>query len=133
MTCTVCGTGREFDGAGLCFCGYMGKAHHRQFSYMHKHVKGHGIVHLGRRRHGADDITSGERLNLIIWCTNLAVRSSSAYLDLQQQREYETEATHSALARRAPFLGALLIVCTVCVRVCGAGTRRRRGRPTPSA
>ena len=63
----VCRT--EFEGAGLTFCGYMGKAHHRQFSYRHTHVKGHCVVHLGRRRHGADDLSSGERLNLIIWNT----------------------------------------------------------------
>ena len=75
VTFNVC-LGRDFEGAGLTFCGYMGKEAHRHFSYRHKHVKGHAIVHLGRRRHGADDISSGERLNLIVWNTNLAYRNS---------------------------------------------------------
>lgn len=91
VTFNVC-LGREFAGAGLTFCGYMGAAHHRHFSYRHTHVKGHCVVHLGRRRHGADDIASGERLNLIIWNTNLAHRSSPSYLELQRQHRYEREA-----------------------------------------
>ena len=69
----------------------MGANNHRHFSYRHKHVKGHAIVHLGRRRHGADDLTSGERLNLIVWNTNLTFRSSKSYTDLQRQHRYEKE------------------------------------------
>ena len=49
-------------------------------------------MHLGRRRHGADDIQSGERLNLIVWNHNLAFRGSRQYTDLQHQRRYEKEA-----------------------------------------
>lgn len=91
VTFNVC-LGREFDGAGLSFCGYMGRPHHRQFSYRYKHVKGDCVVHLGRRRHGAEDITSGERANLIIWTHNLAYRKSSAYNNLHTQKVYEREA-----------------------------------------
>lgn len=90
VTFNVC-LGREFEGAGLTFCGYMGKADHRKFTHCYKHKRGDCVVHLGRRRHGADDITSGERLNLIIWTHNLAYRSSRTYLDLQQQKKYEKE------------------------------------------
>ena len=57
VTFNVC-LGREFAGAGLTFCGYMGQPSHRHFTYRHSHVKGHCVVHLGRRRHGADDISS---------------------------------------------------------------------------
>ena len=92
VTFNIC-IGRDFSGAGLTFCGHMGEAHHRHFTYRHEHVKGHCVMHLGRRRHGADDITSGERLNLIIWNTNLAHRNSSAYLELQRQHRYEREAS----------------------------------------
>ena len=91
VTFNVC-LGREFEGAGLTFCGYMGAAGHRNFTYRHAQVTGLCLVHLGRRRHGADDLTSGERLNLIIWNTNLAHRSSNAYLELQRQHRYEREA-----------------------------------------
>ena len=76
VTFNIC-LGREFEGAGLTFCGYMGQAHHRCFTYRHEHKKGHCVMHLGRRRHGADDISTGERLNLIIWNTNLAYRNSA--------------------------------------------------------
>ena len=91
VTFNVC-LGREFDGAGLTFCGYMGEPHHRHFSYRYKHEVGRCVVHLGRRRHGADNITSGERVNLIVWCTNLAHRASKAYDNLQRQRVYAREA-----------------------------------------
>jgi len=91
VTFNVC-LGRQFEGAGLTFCGYMGQAKHRKLTHCYRHVKGDCVVHLGRRRHGADDITSGERLNLIIWNHNLVFRNSKAYLELQQQKRYEREA-----------------------------------------
>ena len=91
VTFNVC-LGREFTGATLSFCGYMGEPHHRHLSYTYEHVRGHCVVHLGRRRHGADDIASGERMNLIVWNHNLAYRSSRAYSDLQQQKVYKREA-----------------------------------------
>ena len=91
VTFNVC-LGKEFTGAGLAFCGYMGEPHHRKLSHTYVHRKGHCVVHLGRRRHGADDIRSGERMNLIIWNHNLAYRASRAYTDLQQQRRYLKEA-----------------------------------------
>jgi len=91
VTFNVC-LGKEFTGAGLAFCGYMGEPHHRTLSYTYVHRKGHCVVHLGRRRHGADDIQSGERMNLIIWNHNLAYRASRAYTDLQHQRRYLKEA-----------------------------------------
>ena len=34
---------------------------------------------LGRHRHGADDITAGERLNLIVWARNSAFRAAAAF------------------------------------------------------
>ena len=91
VTFNVC-LGKEFTGAGLAFCGYMGEPAHRHLSYTYVHRKGHCVVHLGRRRHGADDIRSGERMNLIIWNHNLAYRASRAYTDLQHQRAYAKEA-----------------------------------------
>ena len=91
VTFNVC-LGKEFTGAGLAFCGYMGEPAHRRLSYTYVHRKGYCVVHLGRRRHGADDIRSGERMNLIIWNHNLAYRASRAYTDLQHQRAYAKEA-----------------------------------------
>lgn len=75
VTFNVC-LGREFTGAALTFCGALGSAHHRQFSCEYKHVKGQCVIHLGRRRHGAGAIGSGERVNLIIWNRSITYRSS---------------------------------------------------------
>merc|ERR1719487_954895 len=66
ITFNIC-LGRKFTGAPLTFCGIMGEADHRKCSYTFHHEKGGCVFHLGRLRHGAGDILSGERLNLIIW------------------------------------------------------------------
>ena len=47
--------------------------------HVHAHTRGHAILHLGRQRHGADDLTSGERLNLIVWARSSAFRAAAAY------------------------------------------------------
>ena len=66
VTFNVC-LGRTFTGASLAFCGQFGQADHRRHQTSYSHVKGSCVVHLGRQRHGANNITSGERVNLIIW------------------------------------------------------------------
>jgi hypothetical protein len=33
-----------------------------------EHKVGMGVFHVGRHRHGANDLTSGHRINLIMWC-----------------------------------------------------------------
>eukprot|EP00927_Polykrikos_kofoidii_P066169 TRINITY_DN61817_c0_g1_i1.p1 TRINITY_DN61817_c0_g1~~TRINITY_DN61817_c0_g1_i1.p1 ORF type:complete len:551 (+),score=77.36 TRINITY_DN61817_c0_g1_i1:142-1794(+) len=78
VTFNVC-LGRDFTGAGLRFCGNQGSAHHRHSSALYFHRKGRCVVHLGHRRHGADDITAGERLNLIMWSRNSEYRRSNGY------------------------------------------------------
>merc|ERR1719359_1321074 len=87
VTFNVC-LGLDFDGAGLQFCGYMGQSDHRKHSYTYKHVKGSCVVHPGRLRHGADDISRGERLNLILWNRSSVYRRSNEY----QQPKYDKEA-----------------------------------------
>ena len=82
--------GREgFKGAGLTFCGTVGKPDHRQFNHTYKHRVGHAVLHLGSRRHGADDIISGERNNLIVWNHNNVFRNSRAYHE--ERNNYEPE------------------------------------------
>jgi hypothetical protein len=88
VTWNLC-LGNEFTGSGLTFCGVMATAAHRQYQCSYQHQLGHAVVHLGRQRHGAETITSGERHNLIIWCRNESYRESEAYqLSL---RRYERE------------------------------------------
>jgi hypothetical protein len=69
VTFNVC-LGKEFIASGLTFCGRMHTAEHRQFTLQYRHVRGRAVIHLGKHRHGADDISSGERNNLIVWSRN---------------------------------------------------------------
>jgi hypothetical protein len=83
VTFNVC-LGKAFEGAGLTFCGVLGAdlktaAPHRRKTAVYRHVNGRCVAHLGAHRHGADDLTTGERLNLIVWNHSIAYRSSDAY------------------------------------------------------
>lgn len=78
VTFNVC-LGLQFSGAGLQFCGRQGFPNHRRHSFTYEHVKGHCLVHLGNKRHGADDIVAGERLNLILWNHSSEYRKSRAF------------------------------------------------------
>lgn len=86
VTLNVC-LGHEFVASGLTFCGDMGAADHRQTSLQYQHRRGRAVMHLGRRRHGADDISEGHRLNLIMWNYNHAYRASPAYRSRSYYRE----------------------------------------------
>jgi len=81
VTLNVC-LGREFTGAGLTFCGLRGDPSQRErtFTYRHTHVVGRAVVHLGHHRHGADDIVSGERFNLIMWNKSSTYRLTQEFL-----------------------------------------------------
>ncbi len=82
VTFNLC-LGRNFTGAALTLCGDARQPDHRQYYTSYSHEVGRALVHLGSRRHGADEISSGERLNLIIWNTNRAYRSSEHRLENQ--------------------------------------------------
>mmetsp|Transcript_21650 Transcript_21650/g.51719 ORF Transcript_21650/g.51719 Transcript_21650/m.51719 type:complete len:351 (+) Transcript_21650:65-1117(+) len=86
VTFNVC-LGREFTGAGLTFCGRSRTAAHRKFQFKYPHVVGRCVVHLGSHRHGADDLATGERNNLIIWNHNKRYRATGAHIG----RSYEKE------------------------------------------
>jgi hypothetical protein len=83
VTFNIC-LGREFTGAKLEFCGQFGKSNHRQSLTSFNHAKGTCIVHLGKQRHGACNILTGERINLIIWNKSLQYRSLQKSLTLYQ-------------------------------------------------
>jgi len=93
VTFNVC-LGKDFCGAGLQFCGDRGTPQHRHASARYQHCIGRCLVHLGHRRHGADDITYGERLNLIIWSRNHEYRATRQYNRYQEngaETGYERE------------------------------------------
>lgn len=57
VTLNVC-LGRDgFQGGDLLFCGLADSAQHRKYQYSLKHIKGRAVMHLGRHRHGAEDIS----------------------------------------------------------------------------
>jgi len=93
VTFNVC-LGKDFTSAGLSFCGQVGHADHRKLAHIYKHVVGHCVMHLGRKRHGADDIATGERRNLIIWNHSQAFRSSNSYRD---HSRYQKESSPPSL------------------------------------
>eukprot|EP00967_Tisochrysis_lutea_P138180 scaffold248999_cov30-Tisochrysis_lutea.AAC.1 len=78
VTLNVC-LGGDFKGGALRFCGQFGASSHRKTHCVADHSVGWAILHLGRQRHGADDIERGERLNLIVWARSSAFRSAAAY------------------------------------------------------
>jgi len=86
VTLNVC-LGEKFSGAGLTICGDVGSPQHRIKSHTYEHVVGRGLLHLGRRRHGSDDLTEGRRLNLVMWNYNRGYRQSEAYF----RRSYRAE------------------------------------------
>jgi len=47
--------------------------------HTYEHKKGHAVLHLGRHRHGADNIESGERVNFILWSTSKVYRNSESF------------------------------------------------------
>jgi len=91
VTFNVC-LGDDFTGATLSFCGMMGAPDHRQHSLTYHHQIGRAILHLGSRRHGADDIETGTRANLIVWSHNWAWRNSPQYKRRLHAVAYESEA-----------------------------------------
>lgn len=82
VTLNVC-LGKEFADATLSFCGLAAAEDHRKLQHTYVHEKGRAVIHLGRHRHGADNIASGERVNFILWSVSGKYRASEAY---QQHR-----------------------------------------------
>ena len=79
VTLNVC-LGRDaFEGSGLRFCGRFGSAEHRRETCELRHAPGRAVIHLGRQRHGADVISAGERVNLIVWARSSAFRAAAAF------------------------------------------------------
>jgi len=82
----------DYKGCPLVFCGMMGEPDHRKFQIEYWHRLGHAVIHSGRHRHGAEDITNGERINLIIWSYSQNYRRSPAY-----KKAYQAEASEPDL------------------------------------
>merc|ERR1719181_2491667 len=86
VTLNVC-LGREFEGSTLTFCGLVGSRDHRLMKHVYHHQVGKAVIHLGRQRHGADDLRGGERLSFILWNTSKTWRQSDAYFRSMSRRK----------------------------------------------
>jgi len=80
VTLNVC-LGKEFKAGTLFFEGTRCVKHQQTPSKPKEHLEyahtpGKAIFHLGKHRHGANPIISGERYNLIIWCRSNEYRES---------------------------------------------------------
>ncbi len=91
VTFNVCLGDSNFTGATLVFCGMFGAQDHRQVSHTYYHQVGRAVLHLGSRRHGAEDISSGTRTNLIVWNHNWYYRESTHYKRLRNLEDYQVE------------------------------------------
>lgn len=65
----------------------MGEPNHRHSKLAYAHRPGWVICHLGRQRHGADDIDSGVRINLINWNHNKVWRRSAESMAKEYKQE----------------------------------------------
>jgi hypothetical protein len=79
-----------FQGGDLAFCGRFGEADHRQYKGRYAHRKGHCVVHLGVRRHGAMSVESGKRCNLIVWGRCLPARRAGVHRVAREAFEKES-------------------------------------------
>lgn len=93
VTLNVC-LGKNFQGAALQFCGIYGESDHRRWRAAYLHRKGYAVMHLGRHRHGADQILSGERYNLVVWSKGRdfrkSCRSESEHNSAEGEHEVDT-------------------------------------------
>lgn len=88
ITLNVC-ISPKFTGGELDFCGHRGKKNHRKYQGLYQHALGRGVLHLGTHRHGARDIRSGQRSNLIIWCRSSSYRNTPKYHDQKSNHDKE--------------------------------------------
>lgn len=83
VTLNVC-LGKEFSGGELFFRGVRCDKHVNTETLSeeildYSHVPGRAVIHCGRHRHGARATTSGNRINLLLWCRSSIFRELKKY------------------------------------------------------
>ena len=83
VTFNVC-LGREFSGGTIYFNGLRCRMCQLTSSSEQEYVEiehklGRALLHRGQHRHGANEITSGERYNLILWCRSNQYRQQDNF------------------------------------------------------
>lgn len=76
ITFNIC-LGKEFSGGDLYFGNVRQEANvqHNQISGKYSHKIGYAIIHLGYLIHGAESISQGKRVNLIMWLRSSLYRN----------------------------------------------------------
>mmetsp|Transcript_135201 Transcript_135201/g.219952 ORF Transcript_135201/g.219952 Transcript_135201/m.219952 type:complete len:125 (-) Transcript_135201:56-430(-) len=59
----------------------MGYPNHRKLLLTYHHRAGRCVCHLGHHRHGVDRTTAGEKVSLVMWCQNIALRDDQEHED----------------------------------------------------
>ncbi|CAI9785407.1 unnamed protein product [Fraxinus pennsylvanica] len=83
VTLNVC-LGKQFSGGELFFRGVRCEKHvntetQSEEIFDYPHLPGRAVLHRGRHRHGARATTSGNRINLLLWCKSSVFRELRKY------------------------------------------------------
>ena len=66
--------GKKFEGGELYFRGLLEDEQTHGELFLYSHIPCVGLLHIGKHRHGALPIKSGERYNLIVWYRSTKIR-----------------------------------------------------------
>uniref|UniRef100_J3KX08 Fe2OG dioxygenase domain-containing protein n=2 Tax=Oryza brachyantha TaxID=4533 RepID=J3KX08_ORYBR len=78
VTLNIC-LGKHFTGADMYFrgirCGnHINSGMHDEEHFVHPNVPGQVMLHHGSHRHGVFPVTSGQRVNMVMWCRSSLFR-----------------------------------------------------------
>eukprot|EP01113_Clastostelium_recurvatum_P029626 TRINITY_DN3577_c0_g1_i3.p1 TRINITY_DN3577_c0_g1~~TRINITY_DN3577_c0_g1_i3.p1 ORF type:complete len:166 (-),score=46.23 TRINITY_DN3577_c0_g1_i3:2-499(-) len=91
VTINVC-LGREFTGGSVWFAGLVDQPETHDESYEYGFQPGLTLLHAGHHRHGAKNILSGERFNLVVWFRSASHRAETAP---PPEQEHKHDHTHT--------------------------------------
>uniref|UniRef100_A0A0D3EKC3 Fe2OG dioxygenase domain-containing protein n=1 Tax=Oryza barthii TaxID=65489 RepID=A0A0D3EKC3_9ORYZ len=89
VTLNIC-LGKHFTGADMYFrgirCGnHVNSGTHDEEYFVHPNVPGQVLLHHGSHRHGVFSVTSGRRVNMVMWCKSmLATLFSSVFREMKK-------------------------------------------------
>uniref|UniRef100_A0A0E0FH60 Fe2OG dioxygenase domain-containing protein n=1 Tax=Oryza nivara TaxID=4536 RepID=A0A0E0FH60_ORYNI len=84
VTLNIC-LGKHFTGADMYFrgirCGnHVNSGTHDEEYFVHPNVPGQVLLHHGSHRHGVFSVTSGRRVNMVMWCKSSVFREMKKFM-----------------------------------------------------